>query len=251
MRLLVLADLHTEFAPFDPPDVAADLVILAGDIGVGLAGVERARAAFGDTPIVYVAGNHEFYRHSFPELIDELRDAGSRHGVEFLENEVAVHEGVRFLGCTLWSDFELFGTGEHALRCMQAAGSRMSDYSLIRVPPTYRKLTPADTRAAHRVSRRFLESELASGFSGKTVVVTHNAPSRRSVPARHREDLISAAFASDLEPLVRGSSADLWIHGHTHHSVSYTVGETRVVSNQRGYPNEDPGAFDPALVLDV
>ena len=251
MRLLVLADLHTEFAPFDPPEVAADLVLLAGDIDVGLAGIERARAAFGDTPIVYVAGNHEFYRHSFPDLIDELRDAGSRLDVDFLENEVVVHEGVRFLGCTLWSDFELFGPGEDALRCMQAAGSRMTDYSLIRVPPTYRQLTPADTRAAHRVSREFLEKELSAGFPGKTVVVTHSAPSRRSVPARFRDDPLSAAFASDLESLVRGSKADVWVHGHTHHSVSYCLGATRVVSNQRGYPKEDPGAYDPALVLDV
>ena len=251
MRLLILSDLHTEFAPFDPPEVAADLVVLAGDIGVGLKGLEFARETFGDLPIVYVAGNHEFYRHAYPRLIDELRVAGARLDVDFLENDAVIHEGIRFLGCTLWSDFELFGDGQNARRCMEITGSGMTDYSLIRFSPTNRKITPHDTRAAHRVSRKFLEEELSNDFPGKTVVVTHCAPSRRSLPDRFLGHPLSAAFASDLEALIAESEVDLWIHGHTHHSVSYTLGETRVVSNQRCYPNEDPGDFDAALIVEV
>ena len=64
LRIRVLSDLHLEAAPFDPPAAAADVVVLAGDIHNGAAGVEWAQRTF-EAPVLYVAGNHEPYDGEF------------------------------------------------------------------------------------------------------------------------------------------------------------------------------------------
>ena len=68
MKLHVLSDLHLEFADFTPASNTADVIVLAGDIGLRAEGVTWARKSFPDQEIIYVAGNHEFYgsQHSFP-----------------------------------------------------------------------------------------------------------------------------------------------------------------------------------------
>src|SRR3546814_8149246 len=99
----------------------------------------------------------------------------------------------------------------------------MNDYRCIRLARAgYRKLRPADTLSWHRVQRRWLEQRLAVPFAGRTVVITHMAPSLQSVDAVYRCDLVSAAFASRLDALV--AKADLWVHGHMHNSLDYRIG---------------------------
>ena len=126
----------------------------------------------------------------------------------------------------------------------------MNDFRQIRVEPEFRRLHPHDVMAMHHHSLRWLTERLDAPFAGPTVIVTHAAPGLRSVAPKHRADPLTAAFASDLEWLLDGRAV-LWIHGHTHFCCDYTVGGTRVVSNQRGYPGEDTGPFDPALVVEV
>lgn len=247
MRIHVLSDLHTEFAPFDPPPVDADVVVLAGDIGVGLRGLEWARTAFGDTPVVYVAGNHEPYRHALPKLTDEIAHEAEGSNVHFLENRAVEVGGVRFLGCTLWTDFDLFGERVRSAASAQAA---MNDFRMIRVAPSFRRFGPGDARTMHLRSVRWLQEHLEVPFAGPTVVVTHHAPSLRSVAPARRADPLTAAYASDLEWMLTGMAA-LWIHGHTHHRVDYEIAGTRIVSNQRGYPDEEVGGFDPACVVEL
>ena len=82
-----------------------------------------------------------------------------------------------------------------------------------------------------------------------TVIVTHHAPSLRSISPVFDQDLLNAAFASALDEMVAASEVPLWVHGHTHHCVDYRIGNTRVVSNQRGYPQEAVPGFNPRLVL--
>lgn len=118
-RLLVLSDLHVEFAPFVPDATVlqgVDAVVLAGDIHQGTRGIEWARKTFSSLPVIYVAGNHEFYGHHWDRLLDELRAAAELWDVHFLENDAVSLGGVRFLGCTLWSDFEYFGGRNRDLR---------------------------------------------------------------------------------------------------------------------------------------
>jgi hypothetical protein len=83
------------------------------------------------------------------------------------------------------------------------------------------------------------------------VVVTHHAPSPRSIRPRFRDDPVSAAYASDLEWMLDGARAALWVHGHTHFCVDYTVNGTRVYANQRGYPHDDTPGYDPARTIEV
>ena len=109
MRIRVLSDLHLEFKDWKPPkaDADADVVVLAGDIHVGVKGIEWARRSFPSIPIVYVAGNHEFYGEHIHDMTQELLREGRRLGVDVLDARSAVIGGVRFLGATLWTDFAL------------------------------------------------------------------------------------------------------------------------------------------------
>ena len=247
MKIHVLSDLHTEFEPFDPPQTDADVVVLAGDTATGTQGIELARKWFTGRPVLYVAGNHEYYRESTPRLSRKLAEATRATRIRYLENAEAVLDGVRFLGCTLWTDFELFGERHSSMAAAQAA---MNDFRLIRVDPEYRRFRPADARVSHLVSLDWLTSRLEAPFDGPTVVITHHAPSLRSVSPTFREHPATPAYASDLEWMLDGRVA-LWIHGHTHVCLDYEIGGTRVVSNQRGYPDLPVDGFDPGRVVEV
>lgn len=271
MKLLVVSDLHREFDGFElPPSDAlasADVIILAGDIDVGVAGIQWAQRVFADKPVVYVAGNHEFYGGRWDKTLVEMREAAADSNVHFLEDDVVVVNGVRFIGATLWTNFRLFGKAL-AFRAMEEAHEYMNDFRRIKLldpgharpgykapPPRIRRLFPLDARSRFKSSFFFIRDALATPFDGPTVVVTHHLPHRESVAEQFRNDLTSAAFASDLSVLMNRYQPALWIHGHTHDGMDYRVGETRVVCNPRGYPNVHQEAenerFVPDLIVEV
>ena len=248
MRLHVLSDLHLEFAPFDLPPVAADVVVLAGDLHPGVRGLEWAAARWPGRPLVFVPGNHEFYGHAYPRLVRKLEARAAALGphVHVLADRTLTLGGVRFLGATLWTDFELLGD---PVRSAAAAREQMTDFRRVRVEPAFSRCRPQDTVMWHRRTVAWLRGALAERRSLPTVVVTHHAPSARSLNPLYT-DPVAAAYASHLDALVADSGARLWLHGHTHHCVDYALGGTRVVSNQRGYPDEAVAGFDPGLVLE-
>ena len=247
MRIHILSDLHNEFRDLSGYGADADVTVLAGDINLGEKGFAWARSAFGDRPVVYVAGNHEYYGHAIPGLTKKLQRRKDPGNVRFLECSETVIRGIRFLGCTLWSDFDIGGDRAAA---MQAAQARMNDYRKIRVSPRYRVLRPNDTALRNAAARRWLEVEVGKD-PARTVVVTHHAPSLRSLNPDFSADPVSGAYASDLEAFISQTRPALWIHGHTHTCVDYTIGETRIISNQRGYPHLPVAGFDPGLVVDA
>lgn len=253
MHIQFFSDLHTEFGPVHLRPHQADVVVLAGDIGAGSKVLRWIEQQFPDIPVVYVLGNHEFYGSSVEATWEQMRARCPAH-VHVLENQSVVLNGVRFLGCTLWTDFALFGPYTQ-LGAMQEAEQQMNDYGQIsiRAADGKRKLQPADVLTTHVRSRRWLQAELAQPFSGPSVVVTHHAPHHDSVPEAHHRDLLSAAYASDLTALT--GQAQLWIHGHTHNSRDYTHNGTRIVCNPRGYPNwrgeQDNEAFREDWVVAV
>lgn len=166
-----------------------------------------------------------------------------------MENESVAIGNVTFLGCTLWSDFKLLNNRDIA---MSAAQSTMNDYRLIMMGPDGKKLKPLDTELLHIKSRKWLEERLEGvPAQNKIVVVTHNAPSRRSIPEQYRHDPVTAAFATDMEAFVADLRIDLWVHGHLHHASDYTIGNTRVVCNPRGYPDQAYDGFQPGLVIEL
>lgn len=262
MKIHVLSDIHLEFAPFHPPVTDADVVVLAGDIGTGPSGVDFARTAFADQVVVYVFGNHELYGHALPFIDEQKAQAAARktyvgaHAVggrsaqtHVLENDVVVIGGVRFVGCTLWTDFALHGP-DRIDEAMVTAELSMSDFRLIHKDHSGTRFRAHDAAARHVASRAFLDAALAAPFAGPTVVVTHHVPHPALNDPRYADNLLSAAFVSDCAALLDGRAA-LWISGHTHHNHDVVIGGTRCVSNQRGYPGEEVVGFDPGLVVEV
>ena len=250
MRLHVLSDLHLEYAPFTPPPVDADVVVLAGDIAPGTAGIDWVRRRFDGRPVLYVAGNHEFYGHDLPGLTGRIRDAAIGSGVQVLENDEVVIGGVRFLGCSLWSDFNFAGA-ENRANSMLLCERLVNDYKQIDASELGRRLQTEDTRALHLASRDWLAEHLERPHDGPTVVITHHAPIVRAPPANPVLAAIGGAFASDLSELMDGGAVDLWVFGHIHRTVDTEVNGTRVLSNQRGYPHEPVAGFDPGMVVEV
>lgn len=259
MRLLILSDLHREVWGDTPVGIdlavsSPDVVILAGDIDNDVACVQWAERTFAGIPTLYVSGNHEGYCHRIDEVERRIEKAcATSPTVKYLQQTELVIGDVRFLGCTLWTDFELFGE-DRRHESMSASLRGINDYRLIRLSNKGgRTLHPADTAEWHDRHAFWLRERLAMPFDGRTVVITHMAPSFNSVASRYRDDILSCAFASCLEDLV--SQADLWVHGHMHDSFDYSVGRCRVVCNPRGYPGRTKQAenarFDPNFVVQI
>ena len=247
MKLQVLSDLHIEFAEFSIPETDADVLVLAGDIGVGMGGLSWLHGQCVDKPIIYVPGNHEFYHHELG-IVDAMRDL-SDSNIYVLDNGVVEIEGVRFLGSTLWTDFEIFG-GVAKHLAIQYAKSNVADFFLIKNED--RVFAPEDSITLHNESRAWLECILDEPFDGKTVVVTHHAPSFGSIHPRFSKNTLTPAFVSNLEVMMDGGRVAAWIHGHTHNAFDYEIHGTRVVCNPRGYmPYENLKGFNPALVIEV
>jgi Icc-related predicted phosphoesterase len=250
-RIRIHSDLHLEFAGWEPPPVSADVVVLAGDIHVGVAGLRWMRRHFPDTPVVYVPGNHEYFHGRMHDVLDALRAEAAALGIHVLDMDEVVLAGARFLGATLWTDFAIYGTEpEQVAQTMASAKRLMHDYRVIRFGPQG-KFKPEHALKLHREHVRWLERKLVQPFAGPTVVVTHHLPHRLSIHPKFEDDPLNPGFASDLAYLVR-SPVQLWAHGHTHESLDYVTDGTRVVCNPRGYipmqPNLD---FDPGLVVEV
>jgi predicted phosphodiesterase len=253
MKLNILSDLHLGFEPFERPVNDADVVILAGDIAR-----PREAAAWASgfaKPVLYVAGNHEFYGNSIDGAAAELERLCHGTHVHVLDDSELVIDGVRFLGTTLWTDFELSGAGELKAAAMAEAKRLIRDFSRIASGESGGgTFSPDDSTRLFRRHVDWLASRLATAHDGPTVVITHHAPSPRSVHPRFAGSLLNACFVSDLERMLGADRACLWIHGHTHDSFDYRVNGTRVVCNPRGYAkagvNENP-RFDPDFTIDV
>jgi hypothetical protein len=248
MQILVLSDIHIEFAAYEPANVAADVVILAGDIDIGIKGVRWAKANFPDRPVIYVPGNHEYYNHAIPELTAKLIEEARGSNVQVLENESFEIDGVLFLGCTLWTNLEF--EVHNPLYGAVVASHSMSDFRMIRNSLKRRLLTPADTLKFHKKSFQWLWQSITDNDQPK-VVVTHHAPSPRSIHPKYRGCEENVGFASDLTSFIERTQPMLWVHGHMHDSCEYTVGATAVVCNPRGYPDERGNGFDAEKVVEV
>lgn len=246
MKLHILSDLHIEFEDFSPPETSADVVVLAGDICVGAAGIEWAARQFPDVPVIYVPGNHEYYGFDIGSA-DGLYKAAPAN-IHVLSNSVLELDGIRFLGTTLWTDFRFYGEGE-AWFARQTAKALLEDFTSIRNGK--RLFTPEDSVELHRASVAWLASELEKECDGRTVVVTHHLPAVLSIASRYKGDALNPAFASRLERLIEKYQPDLWVHGHTHVPCDYEILGTRVVCNPHGYLSESQEEFSPGLIVEL
>ena len=253
MKLNILSDLHLGQAGLPLPDNDADVVILAGDIA--RPGPALAWAAQFDKPVLYVAGNHEFYGSSIPATRAQLKALSAGTRVRVLADEEVVIGGVRFLGSTLWTDFRLFGEGDARVAAEGEAVRFMRDFSRICVDEAMQQpFTPRHCALLFDEHAAWLAERLAQPHDGPTVVITHHAPSRASIHPRFAGSPVNACFVSDAQALLGADRVQLWVHGHTHDSFDYRLDGTRVVCNPRGYArdgiNENP-QFDPDFAVQL
>lgn len=244
LKIRIYSDLHIEFHRFDPPAVPADidLVILAGDIDKKGRGVRWANDTFNCTT-VYIVGNHEFYDGHLDRTLQKMRDAAAPH-VHILENESLVMGNIRILGTAAWTDFS--STGDQ-VAASNVAREWMNDFKYIRTDSSYRRIRPQDIIEKNRAAKNWLAEELATPHEGKTIVVTHHAPTPTVVGSKH-EGHLNAAYSNDWPRLIE--QAHLWVFGHTHKAVDVELSGCRIVSNPRGYPREVTG-FDAHYELQI
>lgn len=267
MKLWIISDLHlprTKLINVHIPH--ADVAIVAGDV---CEGVEEAiawlqHAIAPHMPVVYVIGNHELYGEYFEEAHRVARaQAALIPNLHLLDFSAAYIDGVRFLGCTLWTDYRLFAHGERDRQreAMRTIREHLSDHRQIWMDPAApgviaRHFEPRDAAAMHDASVAWLDARLRVPHAGPTVVVTHHAPHPMSVAPRWADDALTPAFVSDLSSLIDSRQPDIWIHGHTHASFDYVIepidGQpTRVVCNPHGYGDGENPQFDWTMVVEV
>ena len=272
MKIQLLSDLHLEVHPQFVPEPApdADLLVLAGDIGSYQNDSQVTGDNFGlerfsplpqwggwPTPVVFVPGNHEYDMQDFDAAHDRLRRTCDRLGLLWLERETLVLDRVRFVGTTLWSDFDALADHEQCtdltrrLRLRQKA-FRAANFYLAKTGTT-RAGTPwlaEPMREQALVCMAWLEDALARPFDGPTVAITHFAPSLRSADPRYGLAPGTAGFCNALDHLL--PRATLWLHGHLHAPSDYTVQgqqadgtpwQCRVVANPLGYARKNEQAF--------
>lgn len=267
VNLQLLSDLHLETQPDVQvaPAAGADLLVLAGDIGSyqpGSAlpgedfGLERFAPGNGwPVPVLFVPGNHEYDNLDFDATHARLRATCERLGITWLEREVLVLHGVRFIGTTLWTDFDAIAAqapDTTRLLKQREKAFRAANYYLPKAAATRHgePLLAEGWRELGLQCQAWLREALAAPFDGPTVVVTHFAPSLRSADPRYGVAPGTAGFCNSLDDLL--PRAQLWLHGHLHCRHDYQVNGCRVVANPLGYArkNEQEG-FQPQLLLPV
>ena len=253
MRIALLSDIHLSVNALPFPDVDADIVVLAGDIARPAAAIEWAKSC--PLPVVYVAGNHEFYGSDLISTYEHLNRLSQGTQIHVLERSEYLHNGVRFLGCTLWSDYRLFDSAEDRAQGVDLATKLMRDFTHIKISPDFPDLfSPAVSQLVFLQTVAWLEDCFTRDRTTPTVVVSHFAPTRLSISPLFENSPMNASFVSDLEDRINVWQPALWLHGHTHGSFDYAVGKTRVICNPRGYAkngvNENP-EFNGSYVIDL
>jgi predicted phosphodiesterase len=267
MKIQLLSDLHLEtnadFVPRPAPD--ADLLILAGDIGSYQRGSRLAGDDFGlerfsprygwPAPVVYLPGNHEYDAQDFDAAHDTLRALCERLDIHWLERETLVFGGVRFVGTTLWTDFDAFARqGDTLTEVLRKRGKafRAANFYLEKTL-TVRGGTPFLAEALREqglICQAWLREALRAPFDGATVAVTHFAPTLSSADPRYGLTPGTAGFCNALDELL--PQADMWLHGHLHHAFDYVQEGCRVVANPLGYEKKgEQEGFQALLTLDL
>ncbi|CAG2159214.1 metallophosphoesterase [Cupriavidus numazuensis] len=265
MKIQVASDLHLDVVESlggtllgITPAAEAEVLVLAGNIHRGCQALEAL--SNWPVPVIYVPGNREFYGTDFRIQQDLFRHANAQKtnsNVVLLQRGVFEYRDVRFVGTTLWTDFNLYG---HDKQSKRIASTQIWDYRTIYVGT--RPFQTRDALREHAKAVEWLDLVLAQPFNGSTVVITHHAPHINSLEPAFAGHPLNPAYASNLEWLFGRCS--LWIHGHVQWSCDYEIKGTRIASNPRGFPilshfsvyedevmHWDNPNFQSAYVIDV
>ncbi|MCP4521900.1 MAG: phosphoesterase [Cytophagales bacterium] len=249
MNIQIISDLHQEFGITDISFEKADIVILAGDIHTKQRSIEWIKSTIpSQVPVIYVLGNHEYYKGSYPKTLYKMKDLTIGSNIHILENESVEFDGVVFHGMTLWTDFSLFGNPiKHGIICQQ----KMNDYKYIRRDPSYSKMRTIDTYNIHQRSINWLENSLTKTANKTNIVVSNHAPSPQSLPNKYKQNPVSFAYASNLENFILKHQPKWWIHGHIHTPQQYKIGETEIICNPHGYIDDEYNGYQKELIKEL
>jgi predicted phosphodiesterase len=266
LRLWIQSDQHLESTRgWDLPAVGDrpnyDVLVIAGDLITRMErGVAWILERVTDRPVLYVAGNHESYGADIDRTVEKARALAAGSNVHVMQNDVVQLSDpaggtlVTFLGATGWTDFNLFGDPERAMRI---CGDVMNDYKKIRIDAYQRRLRPIHTLVRHRETRSFLERELSKPKIGRRVIVSHMGLHPTAIRGGFERDISSAAYTSDCSDLL-AMGVDVAIHGHTHDTYDRMMAGVRLVTNAKGYgpwgpkePTWDNKDFDPNFVIEI
>ena len=249
-RIGVVSDLHLEVDEFSMPETDCDIMVLAGDIAEGVDGVRWAKQVF-DIPVVYVLGNHEYFGFDM-SLHERAKSEADGSNVIVLEREACEIDGIEFLGATLWSDFDVYGSWD---KDISVAHVEKISAEFKRINCGEDRLRAERLVEENALAREWLEDRLSQNKTGRRVVVTHHAPSIRSIETWRYGEAKSRFYASRMDDLMSSYEIDCWFHGHTHYNVDYEHCGCRVVSNPKGYNrstyDESGQSFDPLKVIEL
>lgn len=256
MRIKVESDLHVDVAEYyekayntadlvRKPDLdGIDVYILPGDVGQGEAGYLYSKELLERYPklrIIHVAGNHEYYDNNIESLDERLADK-LEDRYFYLQNDSVVIDGIRFIGSTMWTDFNRRDRVD-----MWWASTNMNDYRMIRTGPQYNRFTPEYAYSLHQKAKRFIFDTLQESKE-PCIVVTHHKPyvSDRGLTTKTSD--LQYAYEVDLEEeFARLDRQPLyWFFGHTHQSEEKDF----FIANCHGYPGEDTN-FNPERIFEV
>lgn len=257
MKIHFFSDVHSDVNWINSPDEildfskSVDLYIDAGDTGSYLATKSfYENEIWKDKKVVFVGGNHLGYgtKESLDEIDELLRkEFFLENNVSYLNNSEKNFGEYSILGTTLWTDFNLFDKKDISI---QQSTRYMNDYRTIKFT-NGSFLTPENTISMFNISLKFLKQKLEHNPKKKYIIVTHHTPSIKSSLDIYKNDLITAAYCSNLEDFIlKHPNIVLWIHGHVHNTCMYQIGNTYVVCNPVGYIryNENSGFVKDAIL---
>jgi predicted phosphodiesterase len=227
MKIRLLSDVHHEF--FEDLRLYAnkgeDVLVVAGDLDVGYSKCWSALKYFADHTqhVVYVPGNHEYYRQNMVEFDRKMEIFCLGTNIHFLNPGRITIDSVTFIGAALWTNFG--GNAFNQAICTQ----RINDFRAI---PGFNGDICTQLYNKHAA---YIKDQYEA-VEGKKVIVTHFLPDHACVAPQYRgPDIINHYFANDLGEWISELTNTTWLFGHTHSLVDITIGDTRVIANPYGY----------------
>jgi hypothetical protein len=238
---------------YDYVPLNEDVLVLAGDIHT----MCRHRELFDQVPdhiqIIFVPGNHEYYRSEFHEVNRYFRELqGVMENFTYLENDSFSYKDVEFFGGTMYTDFGLYGESQK-VEAEAMADRGINDFYASQIldegTPYSRMWSTKDHLKEHSKFCYELEGWIKSTEGKKRVVVSHFVPSPQAVHPRWGQNMLNPYFTADMERFMGWEG--LWLYGHTHDSSDFMVGDTRCVGNPRGYGKENAHGFENERILEI
>lgn len=259
MKIRILSDLHIDVSKFELKPLGEDLLILAGDISNKPEDtfniVKNYMTNSEENSVIFILGNHDYYNDTIIDRIKYWKHFGKQLGSNFHflnqssviinSKDSSLSSGIEFYGTTLWSNVDLSNNTNNRFKLYK-------DFKHIRKNSIYDRITPLDYINLYNQDIVKLNEFLDSKSDFKRIIITHHLPSYKSVSEKYKYNPFNDFFASNLDNLVlkHTESIKLWIHGHTHSSFDYNIGNTRILCNPRGYIDENT-EFKHDLIVEL